>query len=733
VACSGLVLGSGTPGTRKGASPRRRTPLLLAAALASWLCAQGEDTYRIQARVDEGGRSLEGRVLIGWTNRCRAPVEELRFHLYWNAFRDRDSSLMREAGGSFQRRWRAEDFGSTEVTSLHVVRGAVRTDLLGGMKMVSPDDQNIRDATVAAVPLPFQVAPSERITIQVVFRARAPKAHLRAGWVPGEGLYAMQWYPKLGVLQDRGDGVEWNCRQYHAQGEFFSEFATYDVELTLPERFVVGATGGKPREVQAQDGNRTWVFRQERVHDFAFVADPDFRVQERRIEVHGQEIEARLLLHPQHDTQRQQRRHLEALECGLRFYGERFGPYPYPAITLVDPGIDAFGEVYAAGMEYPTLITGGTELFPARRRLVPEDVVVHEFGHQYWYGMAANDEVAEAWLDEGINTYCEGRAQSLYYGGSLCPLRTTSFGVLTLAGVPMPLAAGGTLERWSRIPLPASWSATLPRFDGTWLPRSPLLAVLRTQPTAAYCREAAHQREGGDRAGMLGYDNPDPVVLPSFLFAGQTSYRVNSYQRPATVLRTLERFTGHEAWWRFLREFHEQSRFGHPTTADFVALLREHCGVDAAGLFERCTAPAAALDYGVESVTQSSSGAEVVVRRFGGIAAEVRVRFTFAGREPVWRTLSAGDAGPLWRFRFDRDQQGTALGDLLEVWVDPPGSARDGSAVEAAEGPAGVYLLDGNLLNNAWRRVPDSRPALYRSLRALQQVQNQLSFASWIG
>jgi hypothetical protein len=107
-------------------------------------------------------------------------------------------------------------------------------------------------------------------------------------------------------------------------------------------------------------------------------------------------------------------RHLTAAFCALRFFGSRFGRYPYRHLTVVDPATDAEQRGYGGGMEYPTLITCGSPLFPHPRQLAPEGVTVHEFGHQFWYGLSANNEFEESWLDEGINTYCAGRAQDLF-------------------------------------------------------------------------------------------------------------------------------------------------------------------------------------------------------------------------------------------------------------------------------------------------------------------------------
>ena len=60
-------------------------------------------------------------------------------------------------------------------------------------------------------------------------------------------------------------------------------------------------------------------------------------------------------------------------------------------------------------MEYPTLFTAGTRWLAPRQSNDPEYVVIHEAGHQFWYGMVANNETEHAWLDEGLNEYADSR------------------------------------------------------------------------------------------------------------------------------------------------------------------------------------------------------------------------------------------------------------------------------------------------------------------------------------
>src|SRR6185503_14852687 len=174
--------------------------------------------------------------------------------------------------------------------------------------------------------------------------------------------------------------------------EFFSDYGTYDVSLTVPADWPVGATG-VPRD-RRDNGDRTSTHRyyQDDVHDFVWTTSPDYIERTARFE-HATlaPVVMRLLLQPEHAGQAD--RHFDATRTTLKYYGEWFGAYPYGHITIVDPAWQSG----AGGMEYPTLFTAGTRWLAPARVTTPESVTVHEAGHQFWYGMVGNNEFEHAW------------------------------------------------------------------------------------------------------------------------------------------------------------------------------------------------------------------------------------------------------------------------------------------------------------------------------------------------
>jgi hypothetical protein len=369
------------------------------------------------------------------------------------------------------------------------------------------------------------VRPGETLEVRFDFSARLPRLFVRAGHAAPFFLVA-QWFPKLAVFRDG----RWHAHQYHAASEFFADFGTYDVTLTVPASYVLGATGEVRSERDNGDGTKTVSVHAEDVHDFAWAADPRFQAIEERIAG----VRVRLLMQPHHGAQAA--RYVDALDAAIVRYGEWFGPYPYPLLTVVDPGPGGFG---AAGMEYPMLITLGTAWWmPAGVRL-PELLAVHEFGHQYWYAMVANDEVNEAWLDEGINSYVEGLIMDETYGAEHSYVDLFGLGVGAVA-----------LERFR----------------------------------------------------YLSARDWDPIDKPSFRMLDRESYQSTAYAKAALVLRTLAGQVGDARLRQALRDYVDTWRFRHPTSRDWRALVDERSEEDLAPLFSQLFDGTGVLDYAVARI-----------------------------------------------------------------------------------------------------------------------------------
>ncbi len=382
---------------------------LLVVAGSLGLAAMSEHVvrYKIDARLDTEAKVVMGQETLTWRNTSEIPVSELRFHLYLNAFKNNRSTFMKESGGSHRGFSVGEDkWGFIDVKKIGIGGGA---DLAPGIEFVQPDDQNKEDQTVMRVILPDAVPPGGSITIDISFDSKLPRVFARSGY-SGNFFMVGQWFPKIGVWENG----EWNCHQYHAESEFYADFGAFEVDITVPEDYVVGATGLRVNERKNGDGTVTYTHSQEDVHDFAWTACPDFVEIRKPFTLLDPPVQTEMILLVHRAHLKLKDRLEESLRNGLEFYSRNYGAYPYPTITLVDPPLKALA---AGGMEYPTLFTTmASWYFPKGVRL-PEMVTIHEFGHGYWYGMVASNEFEEAWLDEGINSYSEIKAMDHYYGG----------------------------------------------------------------------------------------------------------------------------------------------------------------------------------------------------------------------------------------------------------------------------------------------------------------------------
>jgi hypothetical protein len=276
--------------------------------------------YSIDASLDPRERRITASEVITWRNVTSRPAPDLQFHLYWNAWRDTRSTFMRERALTTPVRASDDEFASIDVKALAVRRSpdAPAADLASAMRFIAPDDGNQDDRTVMAVDLPSPVLPGESITIELSWTARVPRTFDRTGAV-GDFFFIAQWFPKLGVLEEGG----WNCHQFHASTEFFSDYGVYDVRLTVPRGWIVGATGVE-RDRRDAGEQTTHRYYQEDVHDFAWTTSPDYIERRARFE-HPTlpPVDMRLLIQPEHLDQAE--RHFAATRATLENFGEWFG------------------------------------------------------------------------------------------------------------------------------------------------------------------------------------------------------------------------------------------------------------------------------------------------------------------------------------------------------------------------------------------------------------------------
>jgi hypothetical protein len=618
--------------------------------------------YSIDARLDPDAHTIQGTLELRWRNVSRVTVQAFPFHLYWNAFRNTLSASARGEGRRAARMTRGGDpgrgFGWIDVTSVKLL-GRTETDLMPSLRFPPALDvaapgqgpPNTDDRTVMEVTTPFAIAPGGEARFRIEWTARIPYGDVaRAGWVHDYHFIA-QWFPKVGVIQD---GM-WNAHPFYPWTEFHSDFGTYDVRLTLPRGFVVGATGALQEKKANPDGTETFRFVQDDVHDFTWTASRRFLDHKARFEDAGYPpVDIRLLLQPEHAHLAQ--RYIEATRVALRSYGAWSAPYPYKQVTVVDP---AWGSA-SGGMEYPTLFTGGANVWAPPALQSPEAVTVHECGHQFWYLAVANNEFEQAWLDEGFNSYHDEKALRLFYGPA------------------------GWGRRYFGVSVPGRGTR------GGWPVVAPGVRIGRGE---------------GDLSALRRHGQTDEMARPGWNYRTVEAYTLNSYGKPALSLQTLEGLVGEETMTRIMRTYARRHRFGHPTSADFIDVVNDVTGKDWRWFFDETWYSSELCDYAVSVKSEPPREVEgyvdgpdgravrapepadrphelfdstVEVRRLGGVRLPVEVLVHFADgstRNERW------DGRYRWtRFRY----------------VGRPRVTR------AEVDPRRTLALDVNPANNAW-------------------------------
>ncbi len=626
--------------------------------------------YAIDAKIDTAQKSVDATETLRYKNLTGKPLTSFPFHLYLNAFRP-ESTFTSENhfGGGIRDSEQSDEYPAAK-------RGAITIghldaegfgDLTGSMHFAAPDDGNANDHTVVLVTLPRAVAPGETITFRMRFHDQFPESVARNGY-KRDFLMGGQWFPKVGVFWHGA----WNCHQYHATTEFFADFGTFDVRLTLPKNYTVGASGVPTGDQLNNDGTRTLHFYGEDIHDFAWATSPHFTVTTGTYLGSMGPVQVRVLAlraHPDAGP-----RYRDVLLKSLDQFDRRFGPYPYKILTLIDPEPGSEME----GMEYPTLITGGTTLWDPSR--LTEITAEHEFGHQYWYGMLATNEFEDAWLDEGINSYTEVNVTAALYGQ-----RTNVFG-----------------RRWANL---SDQSAqyiqylAMPDFD----PVTRFAWQFRNSESYGVVTYGKSVTLLKTLEGLVGADTMDEALRTYFL-----RYR---FTHPTTedFLRTIEEVAiqrGRSGGMLVrspevvLPGLGAQASSGAQTTivnSGLRAYLRQ------------AVYGTAILDYAIDNI--SSGPAEwwlanpnekrlrdaVTVHRLRGFLMPVTVEVTFSDgsrRREVWAPAVGEN-------------------DRWKTWTYQTGA----SIVSAEVDPDHTLLLDANRFNNS--RTEDARPGPARKLTTL--------------
>lgn len=532
---------------------------------------QQQVDVKIEVTLDDEEHMLQGDISMDYYNNSSDDLPIIYMHLWANAYKNRSTAFAKQ-----KRRQGSTKFYFAEEEKLGNFEN-LDFKVNGETVNWAFDEEH---ADIAILTLKEPLKSGQKITISTPLNLDIPASFSRLGHV-GQSYQMTQWYPKPAVYDNDG----WHPMPYLDMGEFYSEFGNYEVKLTLPENYVVGATGEVQEESelaflqekvketdsylknvtsQEEAGTRnlesfppssktmkTITFLAENVHDFAWFADKRFKVQKSSVTLDsGRKIDTWTMF-----TKAEEelwKKSIEYVDRSVKFYSELVGEYPYPQASAVQSALSAGG-----GMEYPMItvigLSGDAQSLDA--------VITHEVGHNWFYGILAFNERDHVWMDEGLNSYYDHRYTKQYYQGSSIDIIPD---IMKGASEMSTLEAGYVFQ------------------------------ARRYQHQAP----ATHSNE----------------YMP-------INYWLGGYEMPAVIFGHLEAYWGAEKFDPIMQAFYEKWKFKHPQPADLRSFLEEKSEEDLSWLFSDFIETNKVLDYKIADVKTTGQQYDITVENAGDIPA----------------------------------------------------------------------------------------------------------------
>ncbi|MEO1350356.1 MAG: M1 family metallopeptidase [Cyanobacteria bacterium J06635_15] len=324
--------------------------------------------YQIAAELTfDPDAVIQGSQRVRYTNPSRQPLDRIVFRLYAN------TPPLRNAGEMF-------------VSNVRVDGQPITTQL------------SVED-TVLSVPLAQPLEPGQSVVIYLDFSLRLRQHEIsesfeRLGFID-RVVSAGSWYPAVSVYEaQRG---WWVTPITSGRGDpTYGEMALYEVFLTLPEDVTLITNGGLVGQTVLPDGRITYHDITGPVRSHVFIASDRYAMTEMR-EVNGVRVQVWSYQDDETLTPDLDQAVLQTTVDALSTFGDQFIPYPYREFDVVQ-------HPTYTGLEFSglTIITAA-----GWRQGEVAQIIAHEVGHQWFYGLVGNNQVEHPWLDEALATYSE--------------------------------------------------------------------------------------------------------------------------------------------------------------------------------------------------------------------------------------------------------------------------------------------------------------------------------------
>jgi hypothetical protein len=510
---------------------------------------QQQVNYKIKVSLDDSVHSLSAFEEIEYINNSPDELSFIWFHLWPNGYSNSETALAKQMTYSAKYGWFENEKTRGFIDSLDFKVDGERVKW-------EYDKKNI---DICKLILNEPVKPGESVTITTPFYVKIPSGYLsRLGHI--EQAYTItQWYPKPAVYDKYG----WHPFPYLNQGEFYSEFGSFDVSITVPENYVVAATGnlqtdselvflnelaGKTASIKDFDFDdndfppsaaktKTVRYTEKNIHDFAWFADKRFYVLKSEVKLpHTGRTVSTWVYFPNSDADLWKKTN-EYINDAIYYYSLWYGDYPYNNCTAVLAPLSAGG-----GMEYPTITVIGGSMGD----MDLEVVIMHEVGHNWFYGMLGSNERDYAWMDEGLNSFSESRYMMTKYPDN-------------------------------RLYKMGFQSKGLARF----------LGVENLQYNSYhYLSYLTLARENKDQ----------PMSLTSNKFTGM-NYGAVVYGKTAAEFQYLHGYFGEEKFNTIMQDYFNTWKFRHPYPDDLQKIFEEHSGKNMSWFFDDIVKTTKKIDY----------------------------------------------------------------------------------------------------------------------------------------
>ncbi|MCU0441937.1 MAG: M1 family metallopeptidase [Bacteroidia bacterium] len=542
---------------------------------ANW---QQRVNYTIDVTLDDIAHVLRGHIAIVYHNQSLDTLSEIYMHLWPNAYQNNQTAFAKqqlENGTTTFYELPESDRGKIDSLSFTVNKNVV-------------DWKLTEHIDVAKIRLSSKLLPGDSIRIETPFRVFIPKVVSRMGH-EGQLYCITQWYPKPAVYDANG----WNPMPYLDQGEFYSEFGSFTVNLTLPQNYVVAATGRLQNEDErkwlwdrsakrfdesaskqkenpiSSDHFKTLTYIQDSIHDFAWFADKRFSVERSEVQLpSGKKVTTWMYeIAPRTSS-------VKWIDTAVLYYSTMLGEYPYTdASVCVTPLISG------AGMEYP-MVTNITES--------GRQVIVHEVGHNWLYGILATNERLHPWMDESINNYYETRSAETENYKPKQSLSLSSLGNFGSEGY------AGLEQRY-------------------------LIGARKNEDQGAFLRSEVYT---------------------------DYNYGAIIYGKASTNFHYLQRYLGDTVFDSMMRSYYEKWKFKHPLPGDLINHVNEYTGKDLTWFWNGLMQSTAKQDWAVKSLRKDANGYQLTIENKSNINAPVSIS-AMANNQVVYTKWVDSTAGPI--------------------------------------------------------------------------------------